>query len=83
MRVKEFDVLVPTDPDVLQRHLGLLAATANHEILIPLTYEAAKNLSDMLARVLMLEAPEMYFPRNIARKLKNGTITLEEVKKTL
>ncbi len=63
LRVKEFHVMVPTNaPTGMQPVIGLLAITENQEILIPLADEAAKEMSDMVAKVLMLEPPETLFP---------------------
>lgn len=80
MRVKEFDILVPANQDVLQRHIGLLATTETQEVLIPLTYEAAKAMADMIAKTLMLEAPELYFPAHVVKELKSGKLSLEQLK---
>ncbi|OBB86059.1 hypothetical protein A5781_06110 [Mycobacterium sp. 852002-30065_SCH5024008] len=82
MRVEHFKVLVSTDPG-MESVLGLLAQTKTQEVLIPLTYKAAKEMSDLVARVLILEAPEMYFPADVATKLKDGELTLEQVKKLI
>ena len=82
--VKNFEVMVPTNlPDGRPPLLGLLATTNTQEVLIPLTYEMAKEMSDMIAKVLMLEAPELYFSPTIAKRLRNGTLTLEQVAKRL
>jgi hypothetical protein len=85
LRAKEFDILVPTGPNahLRQRHIGLLAITDTDPVLIPLTYEAAKEMSDLIAKVLMLEAPELYFGPAIAKKLKAGKLTLEQVKELI
>jgi hypothetical protein len=84
MNVKEFDVYVPTTlHDGSVPVIGLVATTNTQDVLIPLTYEAAKEMSDRIAKVLMLLAPELYFGPRIAKRLKNGTLTLEQVRKRI
>jgi hypothetical protein len=81
MRVKDIEVLIDDNPKGgAQPAIGLqINPTAGASFILPLAYESAKELADMIARTLMLAAPELYFSADVVKKLKSGKLSYEQL----
>jgi hypothetical protein len=46
---------------------------------MPIAYETAKDLANMILQTLMFAKPEMFFAADVAQKFKEGLISFEEL----
>ena len=78
MRVKSFDVKIDANGAPV---LGL-GVDPEHcpPFIIPVAFESAKALANMILQALMFESPEMFFPEEVAKKFRSGQLSLEQLK---
>jgi hypothetical protein len=53
---------------------------AGATFVIPLTFECARDLANMILQTLMCAAPEMFFAADVAQQFRPGELPLEQLK---
>jgi hypothetical protein len=77
---KNFEVLVDPSPKQGGPVIGLqVEPAAGATFILPIGFESAKDLANMILQTLMVTAPEMFFPDDVARKFKAGRLSFDDL----
>ncbi|GBE65995.1 hypothetical protein MFM001_24570 [Mycobacterium sp. MFM001] len=78
---KSFDVLVDPQPkDGGDPVIGLqVEPVAGSPFILPIAFESAREIAEMMLKTLMCAKPEMFFPKDLVKQYRAGRLSFEQL----